>query len=240
MKTHKKCRGTGKALNHGCGEIVPVELYGKANRKYGLGLSCGCYGTWLRTTEEGKEQIKKTLISVKKKSEKEERRQLKEKKIDLYGKENRAKMNLACQKLSRLIDKAHGNHTCIDCHLPLDFHYKTDAGHFHTKGSNPSIAWNLHNIHAQYSSCNQNGLGGGKDLAYYEGLQKRYGNEYADYVRHDIVRLYPKLGLSNREVWEKLQIVKKLIRDFETFNFKDSLQARDLLNTMIGIYKNKR
>ena len=58
----KKCKGTGKAIGHGCGEF-------SYNRKFGLCMPC--YRVWLVTTEEGKEYIKKNTIRAKRKVEKE-------------------------------------------------------------------------------------------------------------------------------------------------------------------------
>ncbi|MFT5724143.1 MAG: hypothetical protein ACI9JN_001260 [Bacteroidia bacterium] len=247
MKTHKKCNGTGIALGHGCGELVEQIKYGRANRKYGLGLSCGCLKDWMKSTDQGRDfAVKQGLSNVRKQEtqrKEESNESLKEMRIESYGKENRGLLNAATQKLSRLIDIACGINNCVDCGFP--FHEDTskkfgkanrDAGHYHSKGSNASIAWNLHNLHSQASPCNSNGIGGGKQLGYYEGLISRYGQEYADFVRYDIVRLYPKLGLSNREVFEKLTLVRAIIKNFDTYVISDSLSMRRMFNLIIGIY----
>ena len=138
------------------------------------------------------------------------------------------------QKLARLIDAKFNHTTCIDCNKP--FGKQIDGGHRHSKGANPSIRWNLHNIHSQKSDCNQNGIGGGKELGYHEGLIDRYSKSYADFIRYDLVREYPYIGIKGQEIADKLKIVRKLVRDFDTFDFKNSIQARNQLNQIIGIY----
>jgi hypothetical protein len=143
-------------------------------------------------------------------------------------------MNDECQKLARMIDAKFGYVTCIDC----DKHFgnQVDGGHFNSKGKNPTLAWNLHNIHSQKSDCNQNGIGGGRERQYYDGLINRYGAEYAEMVDIGLQKEYQYIGLTRIEVAEKLAIVRKLIRNFDTFVFKDAIQARTMFNNLIGIY----
>ena len=52
----KKCKGTGKAINNGCGKLV-------LGRRYGLGFSC-CFNDWLLNTKEGNEQLKKATLKA--------------------------------------------------------------------------------------------------------------------------------------------------------------------------------
>jgi hypothetical protein len=189
----------------------------------------------LEKLEKKKKADEKKRSKVKQKEDDWPKRK-KKMDIDVNTKKYRGYLNNEIQKLSRLIDQKCGIETCIDC--GSYFGKQVDGGHFHSKGSNSSLAWNLHNLHSQASHCNQNGIGGGKALGYYEGLQSRYSKEYADYVRYDIVRLYPVLKLSNMEVYEKLKIVRKIIRDIDTFNFSDPIKTRTTLNKLIGIYKN--
>jgi len=46
---------------------------------------------------------------------------------------------------------------------------------------------------------------------------------------------YVDLGSLDCEI--KTKLVRKLIRNFDTFKLVDSVQARDLFNKIIGIYK---
>ena len=73
-------------------------------------------------------------------------------------------------------------------------------------------------------------------MEYYEGLQGRYSKEYADFVRYEIALEYKTIKLTNKEIHDKIPIVRKLNRDFETFKFNDPIEARNMMNTIIGIY----
>ena len=131
----------------------------------------------------------------------------------LYPKKYKGLLDKECQKLARMIDN-HFKFNCIDCDRP--FGKQQDGGHFNAKGKNASLRWNLHNIHSQRSECNCNGLGGGRERQYYEGLIKRYGKEYAELVDIGLQVKYKYIGLKDNEISEKLAIVRKLIRDFKT------------------------
>lgn len=154
---------------------------------------------------------------------------------DVYHKENKQALAQACQKLARMIDARFGYVTCIDC--GKSFGKQIDGGHFHSKGSNASIAYNLHNLHSQMSNCNQNGLGGGKQMGYYDGLISRYSQDYANYVKYELQTKYPRIGMMNHEIPEYLKSARALIRNFDTYNFFNAIHARDICNTIIGIYK---
>ena len=155
-----------------------------------------------------------------------------EKLPDLYPKKYKNFLQVEINKLSKMIDKKFGFVTCIDC--GKDFGKQTDAGHFNSCGSNPTIRYNLHNVHSQNSKCNQ--FDGGRRLEYYRGLVTRYGQKYADYVDTGLQKEFTYIGLSNQEVAEKLKVVRKIVRDFDTFKFTSSLNARIQLNNLIGIY----
>lgn len=192
--------------------------------------------------EKQTKKAMRNLEKIQKQEEKEWKERKKSTKIDLDSSKNRDRLNKACQKLARMIDVKCGNNTCIDCKLPFKEGSKRfdgadrDGGHVHSKGSNSSLAWNLHNIWSQKANCNSNGKGGGKQTQVYEGLLERFGQEYHDFVRYDIVRMYPRLGMNNLEVYEKLALVRKIIREFDKYDFTDPIEARKQLNIEIGIY----
>lgn len=139
-----------------------------------------------------------------------------EMKVVTHASQNKKILQGEINKLARMIDNRF-NHKCIDCNKP--YGKQQDAGHFTSVGANKAIRYNLHNIHSQKSDCNQNGLGGGKQLGYYEGLIKRYGKEYADFVRYELPLKYNGFKLPDFEIVEKIKIVRKLVRDFDTFAF---------------------
>lgn len=215
----KKCKGIGKAKDTpGCGKL---SLY----RKYGLCNSC--YAKWLVSTPEGKEQLERITLKVSA-PRKSLEKAIKEKntpnrKIDLQK---------AINKLSRLID-AKFNYKCIDC--DNEFGKQTDAAHFHNSQGNENIRYNLHNLHSARSHCNQ--FSSEHKVGYRKGIIKRYNEDYLNYIDIELPKQYKYIGLLDNEVKDKLKIVRKLIREFDTFVLTDGKQARDLFNKIIGIYK---
>jgi hypothetical protein len=153
-----------------------------------------------------------------------------------HSKENKRNLQAEINKLSRMIDAKYNYRTCIDCDKPFK---KIDAGHFNSVGDNPTLRFNLHNVHSQAYECNRNGLGGGKQLGYFRGLQKRYSDHYADYIETGLQKEYLYIGLSEQEIYDKLKLVRAIVRNFDTYMFVDSIHARDMFNTIIGIYERK-
>lgn len=138
-------------------------------------------------------------------------------------------------KLSRLIDNKF-NLPCISCGTTKPVQYA--GGHRRSVGSNSSIRYNLHNIRKQCNKyCNKE-LSGNPD-GYDEGLINRYGLEYKNYVKYELSKIYPYIDLGSIDYASKIKLVRKIIRDFDTFVLSDSVQARDLFNDLIGIYKEK-
>lgn len=154
---------------------------------------------------------------------------------DAYRKLFKATLQREINKLAKLIDQRFNYTTCIDCNKP--FGKQVDAGHFTSVGANETLRYNLHNIHSQKSDCNQNGLGGGKRLEYLRGLTHRYGELYAQYVEVTLNLDYPLIKLTSADMDEKIKLVRKLIRGFDTMEFNDAIHARKILNRIIGIYK---
>ncbi len=207
--------------------------------KYGLCMKC--YPTWLYNTTEGNEVVEKHKIRSKRATEKTEKKEWSNRKqkmqVTTHYKENKKYLQIEINRLAKMIDRRFGFESCIDCGRGFTQDMDRDAGHCHSVGSNESIRYNLHNIHGQKSSCNSNGLGGGKTEEYKIGLEQRYGSTYREYVEFEIVRKYKYIGMTKADYPEKLKIVRKLIRDFETFQFEDAIQARHQMNQIIGIYK---
>ena len=133
-------------------------------------------------------------------------------------------------KLARMID---ADLPCISCGTTKDVQFA--GGHRKSRGAHPNIRFNLHNIHKQ---CNKNcnkGLSGNPD-GYDIGLEQRYGKEYLEMV-HGLTLKYPRMTMTKDELNEKLVLVRKIIRNFDTFQFNDPVKFRDCLNELIGIYK---
>lgn len=150
----------------------------------------------------------------------------------VYSKEYKSELQKEINKLARMIDERFEITTCIDCGKP--FGNQTDAAHFTSIGSHPAVRYHLDNLHSASSHCNR--FSDKHHSGYELGLETRYGIEYLIDVA-SLPGKYPKLKLSEVEVVDKLKIVRKIIRDFETFTFESPTQARTLLNEIIGIYK---
>ena len=179
------------------------------------------------------ECIKAFAEYVKVASKKQEKKEDKKLKIVVYEKENKKYLQNEVNKLARMIDTKFNFVTCIDCNKP--FGKQIDAAHYHSIGSNSSLRFNLDNLHSAKSDCNK--YSNQHISGYKLGLMERYGKQYAEYVISELPLKYPLIKLNSSEVYEKLSLVRKLIRDFNTFDFTDSLQARRQLNNIIDIYK---
>lgn len=154
-------------------------------------------------------------------------------KITTHAKEYKKSLQDSVNKLSRMIDARFNYITCIDCNK--NFGKQIDAAHYHSRGANSSLKYNLDNLHSAKSDCNQ--FSDNHKLGYKIGLIDRYGDQYTQYVIEDMPLKYSYVKLTPDDVVEKLAITRKLVRDFDTFKFTDSLNARKILNEIIGIYK---
>lgn len=150
--------------------------------------------------------------------------------IDTHSKEYRNTLQAEINKLSRIID-AKFYSTCIDC--GREFGKQVDAAHFHSRGANSSLRYNLHNLHSAASNCNQ--FSDTHKEGYLKGLEYRYGSEYRDLVL-SLPQQYPEIKISNTEVVEKLKVVRMLIRTHHTFKFDTAVEYREMFNKIIGIY----
>lgn len=220
----KPCNGIGKAISfQGCQSEVYKRTYGLCDK---------CYAKWLYSTGEGRKRILKTIIKPKSMLNIENKP--KNKLIafpEVYLKENKRNFQNEINKLARKID-SHFYSVCIDCGNP--FGKQIDGSHYHNVSGNENIRYNLHNIHAARQQCNQ--YQGGRKEEYFEGLIRRYDVDYAEYVKYELPKKYPYIGLKAKDYVEKLKIVRKLIRTFDKFIFENAKEARENLNKIIGIY----
>jgi hypothetical protein len=226
----KPCKAIGKSKGFdGCGEP-------QFNRKYGLGVVCGCYSKWLLNTDEGKEVLNKGIISGKKKADKEFKKTTREndvkKRLELTSPDKyRSKyVQPLINKIARLID--YGN----PCTPTGNFEGKMAGGHYTSVGANRTICLNLHNIFIQ--SFHSNGWKGGDDKKYRAALKRIFGEKYLDFVEglnshHPIQLRKPELV----EIKEKcLTIIKVLEADKEYLNPEQRIEKRNLINLELGIY----
>lgn len=180
-------------------------------------------------------ESKFAIEKVQKQKQKDFNKFKEERRPFTHTKENKKELQRQINLLARNIDKACEIFTCIDC--GVRFGKQVDGGHFNSVGSNATLRYNLDNIHSQASNCNRNGQGGGRQHDYYKGLVEKYGKEYADYVDIELQKKYKYIGLTEIEIYEKLKLVRKINRTFNSYVVTDPLQARKMFNLIIGIYE---
>lgn len=178
-----------------------------------------------------KDECIRLEVEMKKETIWKEKR--KEWKINTHAKENKKYLQDEINKLARMIDAKFG-YGCIDmCQKP--YGKQIDGAHYHSRGGNCSLRYNLHNIHSANSQCNC--YSDKHKPGYFVGLEVRYGIDYANMVASDLPAKYPLIKLSNQEIHDKLTIVRKINREFGTYQFTNGKQARNLFNKIIGIYE---
>jgi len=216
----KKCKGTGKAIGYGCGELV-------LERVYGLGKSCKCYSKWLLGSDIGLEILEKSKIKAKKivvKTNKLEDKKFKDENTDW-----REKLQSKVQEISRLID--FGQPCLARNYHPSQMH----GGHVFSKGSNKTMALNIHNIHRQSAQSNhyQN-----EDGLLREGLINEYGKDYFEFLGS--LRRIKKLKYFNYEYQEfykvACSIANKLKKDKKKLSKIQRIEKRNEVNLKLGIY----
>ena len=159
------------------------------------------------------------------------RKEKREKLPELYPRRYKGLLQAEINRLAKKIDEKLGYNTCIDCGKP--FGNQIDASHYANIGSHSSIRFNLHNIHSSKSDCNQ--YRGGNKEGYTEGISKRYDSIYLEQIKGLETR-YGHIKLTSKDIAEKLKLVRKLNRDFDTFKIGNGIEARDMFNKIIGIY----
>lgn len=131
----KTCRGIVKAKGLGCGKFVK-------ERKYGLGIECGCYKQYEKQRETIP-TIKKEKISTHLPVEREGIKRNKRKQDIIESTRE------VCHKYIRLRDRGK---SCISCQRSWDesFH----AGHFFKSELYSGLRFNELNINGQCPNCN--------------------------------------------------------------------------------------
>lgn len=173
-------------------------------------------------------------MAVEQKKEKLLCEKVKEMKVDVYSKERRGDLQDAVNLLARKIDAKLG-YACVDCGKFLNPEKnQIDACHCISRGKNSALKYHLHNLHSGHNHCNTRNPS--HESNYKKGLVIRYGKEYLEMVE-SLPLTYKEIHLSNTDVIEKLAIVRKINRTFDTYLITSGDTARDLFNSIIGIYE---
>jgi hypothetical protein len=190
-------------------------------------------------TEECRDHAIKTVLEKNRKlaEKKEKDKWNEEKKVILeklktmgdYEADLQTEINILC----RMIDGPLG---CISCGSKTG---KMSAGHYHSRGKNTTLRFNLNNLHQQCFHCN--GPMSANIINYNLGLIKWYSKEYQDYVEYKLPLEFPLLKWTKNELilW-KAQVVayKKEVAKLEfPLSAEDRLYWRGYYNEKIGIYK---
>lgn len=218
----KKCKGTGKALNSGCGKVELIKSYG---------LCYNCYVDWLLNTPLGNEKLERSRIQGKKRFEKEERS--KKRTYKLKNSDWKVKLQDKINEIVRIIDAG------LPC-LARGHHAKQiHAGHVYARGGNQTIRYNLHNIHRQSAQSNhyQN-----DDGLLREGLTNEYGQDYMNFISD--LRSTKALKFTNDEYYQfykkACHIANRMRKDGNKYQTpQDRIVKRNNVNIEIGIYRLK-
>jgi len=176
----------------------------------------------------------KTKIALNnlKKIKQQDKIRFKELSIEVHSKDHKKTLQKEINELARMIDKHCEYTSCIDCDKDLTnqihgSHYKNVQGH-------ENIRFNLLNIHSSRSECNK--YHGGRKEGYEKGIFQRYGQEVLNEIEELDIK-YKSMHFTNKEIYDKIKIVRKLKRDLSTFTSTDGFFLRKLFNSIIGLYK---
>jgi hypothetical protein len=205
----KKCKGTGKAKGHGCGEQMILKRYA---------LCSNCFRLWLLNTPEGNEVLNKSTLRASKQVKQEKKRDIRKKKRELNDGNS---MHLADTYFSRYIRIYHsheGKCTCYTCGdiKPIK---EVDNGHY-MKRQHKNTRYHENNCRPQCKTCNGDIKHNGKQIEFREHLVNELGEsqvleveelsrmaikadyhfykEKADYYRNEVNELQKHLKI---KIW---------------------------------------
>lgn len=178
------------------------------------------------------------LLDKKKKQDEKRRKSLQRNKrtthSHLFIKENKSDLQTTINHIARLIDKGV---RCIDCER-IEAKPCWDGGHRESRGSNPTLRYNLHNIFKQTRYCNSKSEG--NKIAYNDGLIKMYGLCYYKKV-NGLKLTYKSLKILHNEYPIYLKEARKILRELKKldleYSAKQRIALREQYNQRIGIYK---
>lgn len=200
----KKCKGTGKAMGHGCGEMMILKRFG---------LCSNCWRLWLLNTKEGNEVLKKSQIKASKEVKTKKKREIREKKRELNSGNAMQLADTYFSRYIRLLYSIDGKCTCYTCGdiKPIK---EVDNGHY-MKREHKNTRYNENNCRPQCKICNGDTKHNGKQIEFREGLVNEIGEsqvkevellskiatkanyfffkEKADYYRNEVNQLQKSL-----------------------------------------------
>lgn len=179
------------------------------------------------------EKVEQKREKDRKNEKKEWNKRKKQKEIELMSTNEyrEKKIQPLINEIARIIDK---DQPCIATN---NLNGKRNAGHFHSIGSNLTLALNLHNIHIQ--SEHSNNWKGGDTIRYRHGLIRVYGERYADFVDMFLCQC-PALHLTKQEMIDKrpeiMEIRTTLKKADKVYTTEERINLRTWVNNEIGFY----
>ncbi|MCP4984912.1 MAG: hypothetical protein GY928_02250 [Colwellia sp.] len=151
MIDKKKCKGNGKAKGYGCGDMIPVSLYGKSNRVYGLGLSCKCYSNWLLNSNEGKNKLNKASLKAS-----EPRLSMERAISDNKSRKNRETLGASLEHTQKIVNEYIRLRDKGKCCISSNIGWRDDfqAGHCYSVKQFNDLRFDYDNIHGQSQYAN--------------------------------------------------------------------------------------
>lgn len=190
----------------------------------------------LETDECQSEAIKFVLENNRKLAQKKEANKWKEEKkvivdklktIGDFEKDLQTEINIIC----RLLDTGL---PCISCGK----YGKPQAGHYHSRGANTTLRFNLHNLHIQDYRCNVELSA--NITGYNLGLIDWYSKSYQDYVEYKLPLEFPLLKWTKNDLILWTATARALKKEISKLEFplsaEDRIFYRNYYNEKIGIY----
>lgn len=135
--------------------------------------------------------------------------------------------------IARLIDKGHPCMMCGNAHMK-----RINGCHYHSRGNNLTLAYNLLNIYHGCHSCNVEK--GGNIIGFDTCLIATFGEELWNEVKFNLVREYPRVDLRENDFKEKIPIAREIVRELKKANriytSEERIELRDKYNKRLQIY----
>lgn len=237
IKTNpKKCKGTGHAINQGCGQTQLLFKYGLCQQ---------CFKQFLKT-EKGLEVIQKYTIKASKLNSLKEKKQTiaenkqkslnkKQATIDLMSNDKYRSQIIQplINQIARLIDYG------LPC-IATQTYGQIHGGHFISVGANRTTALNLHNIHRQ--SAYSNTYNHGDITKYRNGLIQDYSHNYLEFIEQ--LQQTPTLNLTKENLKQIHEIANSIIKELKQFiktlqepiTPEQRIYLRNIYNQQLNIY----
>lgn len=162
----RKCKGKAKAVGYGCGKLAFIHRYG---------LCVSCFGDWLYNSESGKETLKKSITTGKKKVKVAEKKDFRKRKQEFN---TSGMMRNADTYFSRYIRLKHSEDGYCTCYTCGNIHpiKEIDNGHYQ-KREHKAVRYDENNCRPQCKTCNGDVKHNGKQIEFRANLVAERGEE---------------------------------------------------------------